>query len=131
MHQFLSCWGSKEELDKQVTFLQYTKTWVDLVNRGGLLLVSDEFYIFVQSVENEVRKVLTINFLIADCGENVKGVILEKLYANPFIQNLWDTLTKDVCNKHLTKKLKLQLLKKWSNIRLEVTSPDISFFEKR
>ena len=131
MHQFLSCWGSKEELDKQVTFLQYTKTWVDLVNRGGLLLVSDEFYIFVQSVENEVRKVLTINFLIADCGENVKGVILEKLYANPFIQNLWDTLTKDVCNKHLTEKLKLQILKKWSNIRLEVTSPDISLFEKR
>ena len=118
LHQFLSCWGSKEELDKQVTFLQYTKTWVDLVNRGGLLLVSDEFYIFVQSVENEVRKVLTINFLIADCGENLKGVILEKLYANPFIQNLWDTLTKDVCNKHLTEKLKLQILKKWTNIRI-------------
>ena len=45
LHQLLSCWGSNEELDKQVTFLEYTKTWVDRINRGGLLLVSDDFYV--------------------------------------------------------------------------------------
>ena len=73
---------------------------------------------FVRGIENEVRKVLTINFMIAYCGEDVKEVILEKLNANPFIQNLWDTLTKDVCNKYLTEKLKLQILKKWTNIRI-------------
>ena len=116
LHQLLSCRGSKEELDKQVTFLEYTKTWVDRVNRGGLLLVSDDFYMFVRGIENEVRNVLTINFLIVYCGEDVKEVILEKLNANPFIQNLSGTLTKDVCNKHLTEKLKLQILKKWTNI---------------
>ena len=44
--------------------------------------------------------------------------MLENLNANPFIQNLWDTLTKDVCNKHLTDKLKLQILKKSTNIRI-------------
>ena len=76
------------------------------------MLVSDEIYIFVHGIENEVRKVLTINFLIAYCGEDVKGVILEKLNANLFIQNLWDILTKSLCNKHLTEKLKLQILKK-------------------
>ena len=67
---------------------------------------------FVRGIENEVRKVLTINFLITYCGEDVKEVILEKINTNAFIQNLWDTLTKDVCNKHLTEKLKLQILKK-------------------
>ena len=118
MHQLFSCWGSKEELVKQVTFLEYTKTWVDRVNRGGLLLVSDDFYMFVRGIENEVGKVLTINFMIVYCGEDVKEVILEKLNANPFIQNMWDTLAKDFCNKHLTEKLKLQILKKWINIRI-------------
>ena len=54
LHQLLSCWGSKEELDKQITFLKHTKTWVDRVNRGGLLLVSDELYMFVRGMENEV-----------------------------------------------------------------------------
>ena len=63
------------------------------------MLVSDEFCMFVQVIENEVRKVLTINFLISYCGEDVRDVILEKLNSSPFIYNLWDTLTKDVCNK--------------------------------
>ena len=61
-----------------------------------------------------------INFLIAYCGENVKEVILGKLNANSFIYNLWDTLTKDVCNKHLTENIKLQILEKWTNIRINV-----------
>ena len=120
LHQLLSCWESKEELVKQVTFLEYTKTWVDRVNRGGLLLVTDDFYIFVRGIENDVRKVLTINFLIAYCVEDVKEVILGKLNANSFIYNLWDTLTKDVCNKHLTENIKLQILEKWTNIRINV-----------
>ena len=54
LHQLLPCWGSKEKLDKQITFLKHTKTWVDRVNRGGLLLVSDELYMFVRGMENEV-----------------------------------------------------------------------------
>ena len=128
LHQLLLCWGSKEELDKHVTFLEYTKTWIDRVNCGDLWLVSDDFYMFVQGIENEVRKVLTINFLIAYCVEGVKEVILEKLNANPFIQNLWDTLTKDVCNKYLTEKLKLQILKKWTNIRINAFVSDLYFF---
>ena len=82
------------------------------------MLVSDDFYMFVRGIENEVGKVLTINFMIVYCGEDVKEVILEKLNANPFIQNMWDTLAKDFCNKHLTEKLKLQILKKWINIRI-------------
>ena len=64
VHQLLLFRGSKDELDKQVTFLEYTKTLDDHVNYEGLLLVSDEFYTFVQGIENEVRKILTINFLI-------------------------------------------------------------------
>ena len=92
-------------------FLEYTKTWVDHVNHGGLLLISDMFCMFVWGIEDGVRKVLTIIFLIAYCGENVEKVIPENINANPFIQKLWDRLTKDVCNKHFTEKLKLQILK--------------------
>ena len=87
LHQLLSGWGSKDKLNKQVTFLKYTKTWVDCVTRGGLLLVSDELYMFVRGMENEVRKVLTINFLIAYCGEDVRQVILEKFIGKQYPQN--------------------------------------------
>ena len=49
LHQLLSCWGSKEELGKVVTFLEFMKTLVDRdrVNRGGLLLAPDDFHMFV------------------------------------------------------------------------------------
>ena len=80
--------------DIHVMFLEYTKAWGDRVNCGGLLLVYDDFYMFVQCIENEVRKFLTMDFLIAYCVEGVKEVILEKLNANPFILNLWYTLTR-------------------------------------
>ena len=86
---------------------------------------------FVRGIENEVRKVLTINFLIAYSDEDVKEVILEKFNANPFIQNLWDTLSKDVCNKHLKEKLKFQILKKWTNIRINAfVNPYVQIMRK-
>ena len=47
LHQLLMLWESKEGLDKQVTFLEYAKTWVNHVNHGGLLLISDMFCMFV------------------------------------------------------------------------------------
>ena len=58
--------------------------------------------------------------------------MLENLNANPFIQNLWDTLTKDVCNKHLTDKLKLQILKKSTNIRINAfVNADIQIMRRK
>ena len=62
------------------------------------------FYMFVRGIENEVRKVQTINIFIVYCGKDVKEVILKKLNVNAFIQKLWDTFTKEISNKHLTEK---------------------------
>ena len=33
------------------TFLQYTKKWTNKINRGGLINVTDEFYIFIRHAE--------------------------------------------------------------------------------
>ena len=52
------------------------------------MLISDELYMFVRGMENEVTKVLTINFLIAYCGEDVRQVILEKFIGKQYPQNL-------------------------------------------
>ena len=34
----------EEEDDKDVDFLQYTKLWIDLINRGGLYRVNNDAY---------------------------------------------------------------------------------------
>ena len=39
-------------------FLDYTKEWIDKVNRGGLFPLNDSTYLFFVTVEKEVRLIL-------------------------------------------------------------------------
>ena len=43
---------------------EYTNAWVDLVNRGGLHQVRDEFYLFIKAVEMEARTIINQELLI-------------------------------------------------------------------
>ena len=45
--------GSKSDNDFGSSWEEYTDTWVDLVNRGGLHQVSDKFYLLMKEVEME------------------------------------------------------------------------------
>ena len=47
------------------SFTDYTGSWVERVNRGGLFLVSNDFYIFIRNIEFKVRKILNVSFLIS------------------------------------------------------------------
>lgn len=38
------------------TYLDYTKQWIDIVDRGGLVHIKNEFYCFLYEVEVQVRK---------------------------------------------------------------------------
>ena len=37
------------------TYLDYTKQWIDIVDRGGLVDIKNEFYCFLYEVEVQVR----------------------------------------------------------------------------
>lgn len=43
--------NSTTEIDEAPSFLAYTHTWLDIVNRGGLFIVSDEIYNFFLELE--------------------------------------------------------------------------------
>ena len=118
VYELLCHWGSKEgTMSTDCSFNDSTSSWVERVNRGGLFLVNNDFYIFIRNTEFEVRKVLNVSFLISYCDENIHEVIVEKLRDNKAIQSSWDFLTRNVANKMFTEKLKIQILNKWSNIR--------------
>jgi len=48
---------------KAHSFLDFTNKWIKLVNRGGLVLVSDDFFILVRRIENCARNVLNVQML--------------------------------------------------------------------
>ena len=45
------------------TLLQYTEEWTNKINRGALINVTDEFYIFIRHVEMSARNILNKNLI--------------------------------------------------------------------
>ena len=59
-----------EEEGDDVEFLQYTKLWVEQVNRGGLFQVNDDTYLFFQAMELASRHVLSVECLFSSCHQD-------------------------------------------------------------
>ena len=97
--------------------LSYTNEWVDQLNRGGLFLVTDNFYRLVVRIEVTLRIVLNVKLLCKYNHENIRDVIYDKLDKDPFINYAWLSLIRNVENTVLCDKLKKMVLHKWITIR--------------
>ena len=58
MEQVLSMWVAKRKFPEHnpISLLDYTNAWTEKVNRGGLYEVSDQFYLFICTIELVVRE---------------------------------------------------------------------------
>ena len=116
--KFLKSIDTKFEKDLESrSYLDFTKKWIEVKNRGGLVQINDNAFIFVRRVENEVRKILTIDFLKTYRGEDLRESIHEHLSKSGLVNSAWMTLTSKIGNEHMRKILKKQFLQKWVDIR--------------
>ena len=117
--KILSCWGSKSSSDLDPSsFLDCTKEWIEKFNRGSLVVINDDFCIFVRHLEIQTRKILNLNLMILYSGENIKLKEFEKLSENNLIRCYWEKLTRSVGNEDLKEKLKVKIVTKWIDIRV-------------
>ena len=86
--------------------------------RGGLLQVSDAFYMYVKLIELECRKIVNIDFLVTYAGENLLEKVFNEIINSDILASEWELLTKDISNKSLCSKLNINIIKKWTNIRI-------------
>ncbi|XP_065682422.1 uncharacterized protein LOC124816352 [Hydra vulgaris] len=100
------------------TFLDYTRDWTIKINRGGLFLVNDDFYIFIRRLENVARTVLNLNLIVKYKGEDLRDVIMKKFQTSSLIDFSWESLTKNAKSQHLKSLLKDIILRKWMSIRI-------------
>ena len=98
-------------------FLKFVERWTNLVNRGALVRVNQDFFIFIRRIETVIRKELTISFLDAYRGENLLDHLLEKLRTNGFVVLGWEALSRSFPNAKLSEILFKQILEKWVDIR--------------
>ena len=117
--QVLSCWGRNTDIEfDKASLYEYTREWVDRVNRGGLIEVTDDFFLFIKLIELECRKILNINFLITYSGQDIRDQLCSKITNSELLQRDWDLLTKDLNNRLLCDKLFHRIVAKWVNIRI-------------
>ena len=64
------------------TFLQYTKEWTNNINRGGLINVTDEFYIFIRHMEMSARNILNKNLMTKYSDENIQNLLMSEFNKN-------------------------------------------------
>lgn len=115
--QLVQSWKVQKDHGTENTFLAYTNKWVDRVNRGGLYVVNDDFYIFIRRVENAARTILNRSLMVKYRGEDLREVLMNAFNASEGIDTAWSTLTRCVENEKVCALLKQQILKKWISIR--------------
>ena len=54
------------------TFLEFARSWLQARDRGGLVHVDDEFYIFIRKIENAVRNCLNVNLIRKYRGQDLQ-----------------------------------------------------------
>ena len=62
---------------KALTFLDYTKKWLDVLDRGGLIRVTDDMFLFIRRIENAARTCLNVSFIARYKGEDLREAILK------------------------------------------------------
>eukprot|EP00111_Clytia_hemisphaerica_P010965 TCONS_00032167-protein len=100
------------------TYLEFTEKWVELRNRGGLVQLNDNFYLFIRRVEGLVKGILTVEFLRRYRSEDLRDILMERIRKSDGVKNRWEIVTKDFeGGKSLKDMLKRQIIFKWIDIR--------------
>ena len=100
--------------------------WVTLVDRGGLIHVSDTMYMVFQSMELEFCQQFTVN-----TNETHKDVLLEKILTNEDLLSYWSMTSVNWVKEESTELLKM-IAEQWITIRgFSSASEFVEMFKKQ
>ena len=118
--QFVECLSNMHSDGPTSSLLDYTKEWVERVNRGGLFDVSDEAYRLFVSIEMAMRSKLTEHLkkqkMTEDSREG-KSAIIDFVLKNDDIQFYWSMLSIDIEEEEHNSELLQHIIQLWLTIR--------------
>ena len=78
--QVSSCWRRNTDIafDK-ASLYEYTREWVNRMNRGGLIEVTNHFFLLISLIERKDRNILNINLLITYSGQCIRDQFCSKM----------------------------------------------------
>ena len=92
------------------SFLDYTRNWTELFNRGGLIEVNDNVFIFVRRTEICVQKIFNLELLKNYKGENLREIIKKKKMESSIVVSGWECVARNLENQELGKYLIKQVI---------------------
>ena len=101
---------SDDDSDDESLF--QSEDWTKLVDRGGLVHISDRTFLAFATMELDFRQCST-NMLVS---ENLKDVALEKMLKNIDLLHIWDVISVNWGEAESTMLLKL-IVEHWIKIR--------------
>ena len=78
---YRTCLFMKEdkECDLEYSSLyDYTMSWTNRMNRGGLMVVKEHFYVLIKRIEMIVRQILKKSLIISYDGEDLRDILFKK-----------------------------------------------------
>ena len=107
------CIGGPSTL--QYDYLDYTREWITLVNRGGVVQVNDEAFLMFCAIEHCVRREFCRRKFKVHSDLNRKKIITENALVDPQVRRHWTHLVKtelDWANELLQ-----LIIEYWTDIR--------------
>ena len=115
--EFVQCLDQLGVSGQGDTYLEYTKKWIELVNRGKLFNVSDETYRFFHDLEMKVCAYLQDIFLAGGQVDQSKEEIISSIVEDTDVQFSWLLLCLDLDDEELSNELLKNVVEMWLMIR--------------
>lgn len=112
----LSALGVDDELEKSQTFLEYTRSWIEKQNRGGLFQLNDAGYLFFRAVERHCRKFLQQTCVPNNGSSDIRELVLKDIYNDNVALQHWAHATAGHPSSVSLQVLQM-CVKLWVNIR--------------
>ena len=113
MEQFHSRGISEIKAD---SYLGFVREWQDIVNRGGLVVANEEFFLLIRRIEYCVCTILNVCFSRRYRNEDLRDSIKLCIKSNKLINNALERITENI-KEPLQNYLKDLVIDKWIKLR--------------
>ena len=132
--KFIECLGDmavRSECNSE-NLLDYTKEWIDRVNRGGLFPLNDATYRFFVSVEKEVRTILPSHMTKTQVSvDSFKRDVIEKIMRSQNIQWHWTLISQCIDSEEEAIELLKEIVTLWVTVRrFSITATWMEIFKQ-
>ena len=98
-------------------FLQYTRGWLEKINRGRLFEVNDLAYQLFKEIEINLQDKLTNQLQPSSAPGNTKAEMIASVLLNDNVQFYWIMLSTDIQDEQIGQNLLREIIELWLTIR--------------